>query len=148
MNYKSNKHLFLNSEATEDTTFFENTYLSLKGSNDETTYWKLSNTFGIQMLEGFNKYAKFGLAAYITHEIRKYTQYTDTIETESASSGKLTPLPTYSIPHSKTENVVWVGGQLTKQQGSIITYNATAQFGIVGEVAGHNDLTAEFSTKF
>lgn len=148
MNYKSNKHLFLNSEATEDTTFFENTYLSLKGSNDETTYWKLSNTFGIQMLEGFNKYAKFGLAAYITHEIRKYTQYTDTIETESASSGKLTPLPTYSIPHSKTENVVWVGGQLTKQQGSIITYNATAQFGIVGEVAGDIDITGDISTKF
>ena len=100
------------------------------------------------MLEGFNKYAKFGLAAYITHEIRKYTQYTDTIETESASSGKLTPLPTYSIPHSKTENVVWVGGQLTKQQGSIITYNATAQFGIVGEVAGDIDITGDISTKF
>ncbi len=148
MNYKSNKHLFLNSEATEDTTFFENTYLSLKGSNDETTYWKLSNTFGIQMLEGFNKYAKFGLAAYITHEIRKYTQYTDTIDTESANSGKLTPMPTYSIPHSKTENVVWVGGQLTKQQGSILTYNATAQFGIVGEVAGDIDITGDISTKF
>ena len=148
MNYKSNKHLFLNSEATEDTTFFENTYLSLKGSNDETTYWKLSNTFGIQMLEGFNKYAKFGLAAYITHEIRKYTQYTDTIDTESANSGKLTPMPTHSIPHSKTENVVWVGGQLTKQQGSILTYNATAQFGIVGEVAGDIDITGDISTKF
>ena len=148
MNYKSNKHLFLNSEATEDTTFFENTYLSLQGSNDETTYWKLSNTFGIQMLEGFNKYAKFGLAAYITHEIREYTQYTDTIDTESANSGKLTPMPTHSIPHSKTENVVWVGGQLTKQQGSILTYNATAQFGIVGEVAGDIDITGDISTKF
>lgn len=147
-NYKSNRHLFLNSGIENDTTFFDNTYFSLQGTNDETSYWKLANTLGVSMLEGFNKYAKFGLAAYVTHEFRKYTQLTDTIESSSAESGRLTALPQYSIPHTYTENLIWVGGQLTKQQGSIITYNATAQFGLVGSVAGDIDISGDISTKF
>ena len=147
MNYKSNKHLFL-STAETDTSYFDNSYFTLQGTNDETSYWKLSNTLGISMLEGFNKYAKFGLAAYVTHEFRKYTQHTDTIESISAESGLLTPLPGYTIPHTYTENLIWVGGQLTKQRGSILTYNATAQFGIVGSVAGDIDVSGDISTKF
>ena len=147
-NYKSNRHLFLNSGIENDTTFFDNTYFTLQGTNDETSYWKLANTLGVSMLEGFNKYAKFGLAAYVTHEFRKYTQLTDTIESSSAESGRLTALPQYSIPHTYTENLIWVGGQLTKQQGSIITYNATAQFGLVGSVAGDIDISGDISTKF
>ena len=147
-NYKSNRHLFLNSGIENDTTFFDNTYFSLQGTNDETSYWKLANTLGVSMLEGFNKYAKFGLAAYVTHEFRKYTQLTNTIESSSAESGRLTALPQYSIPHTYTENLIWVGGQLTKQQGSIITYNATAQFGLVGSVAGDIDISGDISTKF
>ena len=147
MNYKSNRHLFLSTGA-EDTTYFDNTYFTLQGTNDETSYWKLSNTLGVSMLEGFNKYAKFGLAAYVTHEFRKYTQYSDAIETSSAESGLLTPLPQYSIPHTFSENLIWVGGQLTKQRGSLITYNATAQFGLVGSVAGDIDVSGDISTKF
>ena len=147
MNYKSNRHLFLN-EGSSDTTYFKNTYFSLDGTNDETSYWKLTNTLGISMLEGFNKYAKFGLAAYVTHEIRKYTQYTDTVDATTTDNGLPTPLPQYSLPHNYTENVIWVGGQLTKQRGSLITYNATAQFGLVGSVAGDIDVSGDISTKF
>ena len=88
MNYKSNRHLFLSTGA-EDTTYFDNTYFTLQGTNDETSYWKLSNTLGVSMLEGFNKYAKFGLAAYVTHEFRKYTQYSDAIETSSSLTMQL-----------------------------------------------------------
>lgn len=148
MNYKSNRHLYIGGDASNDTAFYSNTYFNLEETRDETSYWKLSNTLGISMLEGFNKYAKFGLAAYVTHEIRKYTQHVDTIETTSAESGLLTSLPQYSIPHTYTENLIWVGGQLTKQQGSIITYNATAQFGLVGSVSGDIDISGDISTKF
>ncbi len=148
MNYKSNRHLFLN-EGSSDTTYFQNTYFSLDGTNDETSYWKLTNTFGISLLEGFNKYAKFGLAAYITHEFRKYTQYSDTVDAGPTDNGLPTPLPQqYSIPMKHTENVIWVGGQLTKQHGSLLTYNATAQFGLVGSVAGDIDVAGDISTKF
>lgn len=148
MDYKTNKHMFLNTAATEDTTFFKNTYLRLGGTDDQTKYWRLSNTVGISMLEGFHKYAKFGLAAYATYEIRKYTQGIDTIDAESASTGKLAAKPEVVVPHTYTDNVAWVGGQLTKQKGSLLTYNATAQFGIVGSVAGDISVSGDISTKF
>ena len=147
MRYKTNKHMFLNTSAREDTTFFSNSYLSVNGTDDKTKFWKLSNTVGIQMLEGFHEYAKFGLAAFATYEIRKYTQAADTLDAQSVTSGKLTPLPEYSIPQNYTDNVAWVGGQLTKQRGSILTYNATAQFGVLGSVAGDIDISGDVSTK-
>lgn len=148
MDYRTNKHMFLNTAATEDTIFFNNTFLKLGGTDDQTKFWKLTNTFGISLLEGFHKYAKFGLAAYATYEIRKYTQAVDTIDAASAATGKLTTKPDVSIPHIYTDNVAWVGGQLTKQHGSILTYNATAQFGVVGSVAGDVSVSGEVSTKF
>lgn len=148
MDYKTNKHMFLNSTASEDTAFFDNTYLKLGGTDDQTKFWKLTNTIGISMLEGFHKYAKFGLAAYATYEIRKYTQAIDTIDATSLASGKLTTMPTVNIPHSYTDNVAWIGGQLTKQRGSILTYNATAQFGVLGSVAGDINISGDISTKW
>ena len=148
MRYKTNKHLFLNTSAKEDTTFFTNTYLSLSGTDDQTKHWKLNNTVGISLLEGFHEYAKFGLAAFATYEIRKYTQGTDTIDSQSAASGLLSPRPEVVVPHSYSDNVAWIGGQLTKQRGSLLTYNATAQFGVLGSVAGDIDVSGDISTKF
>ncbi len=148
LNYKEGKHLFLNSVAQEDTSFFKQTYLSLDGTNDETKYWKLSNTVGIQLLEGFHKYAKFGLAAYATYEIRKFTQTTDSMLRYADKPKDLTPFPDINVPHTGSENLLWVGGQLTKQKGSILTYNATAQFGLLGSVVGDVDVTGNVSTRF
>lgn len=147
LDYKTNKHLFLNEDAGEDSTFFENTYFNLNGTTDRTRFSRFTNTVGIQLLEGFHKYAKFGLAAYLTYEIRKYTQTADSIETESGESGLLTTLPEVSVDSKYTDNVAWVGGRLSKQHGSILTYNATAQFGILGSVTGDVSISGDISTK-
>lgn len=147
-NYQKGKHLFLNSDAKQDTSFFKTTYLNLGGTNDETRYWKMSNTLGISLLEGFHKYAKFGLAAYATYEIRRYTQTSDSALNKPNRNPLLTPFPNIKVPQTGSENLLWVGGQLTKQRGSILTYNANAQFGIIGTVAGDIDVTGDVSTKF
>ena len=42
-------------------------YLDKSNSNDSTTALSIRNTLGVALLEGFNKYAKAGLTAYITH---------------------------------------------------------------------------------
>ena len=146
MDYKSNRHLFLNETASEDTAFFANTYFDLNGTSDRTRASRFTNTLGVQLLEGFNKYAKFGLAAYLTYEIRKYTQRPDTLETESAETGLLSAIPA-TVPTSHSESVAWVGGQLTKQRGSILTYSATARFGLLGSVVGDFSVTGDISTK-
>ena len=146
LDFKHAKHQFLNSDGYEDSTFFDHTYLHLGGTDESTRYWRLRNTVGLSMLEGFNKYAKFGFAVYGTHEVRRYTQAIDTVTGTTLPSG-LEALPV-SVPHSKTQNLLWLGGQLTKQQGSLLRYNATAQFGVLGDAAGEIDITGDVTTRF
>lgn len=148
LHYKQLKHKFINTSASEDTAFFKHTYLNLGGTDDNTSMWSLKNTFGVQLLEGFNKYAKFGLAAYLTHEIRRFNQTTDSALYIADRSPLLTPFPDVNIPQKATENLIWVGGQLTKQRGSLLTYSVLGQVGIVGPVAGDIDVGGEVSTRF
>ena len=137
----------MNSDVTDDHTFWKNTYLSMDGTSDMTKYSSFSNTFGLSMHEGFHKYAKFGLAAFLTYEMRKYTQNPDTLLRDEPLPEGLTPYP-YDTPVAPTasEHLVWIGGQLTKQQGSLLRYEATARFGITGRAAGEMDLKGNLAT--
>ena len=146
LDFKHGKHQFLNSSGTEDANFFDHRYLSLGGTDEATRHWRLRNTLGVSMLEGFNKCAKFGFAVYGTHEVRRYTQVTDSVTGTTLPEG-LEPLPV-SVRHSATQNLLWLGGQLTKQQGSLLRYNATAQFGVLGDAAGEVDITGDVTTRF
>ena len=146
LDFKHGKHQFLNGSGYEDTTLFDHTYLALGGTDEATRYWRLRNTVGVSMLEGFNKYAKFGFAVYGTHEVRRYTQVTDSVSGTILPDG-LEALPV-EVPHSETQNLMWLGGQLTKQQGSLLRYNATAQFGVLGDAAGEVDITGDVTTRF
>ena len=146
LDFKHAKHQFLNSSGTEDNEFFDHTYLSSEVTNETTSYWRLRNTLGISLLEGFNKYAKFGFSVYGTHEVRRYTQVTDTVTGTTMHEG-LETVPAV-VPHRTTQSLLWLGGQLTKQRGSLLRYNATAQFGVLGDVAGEIDLSGDVTTRF
>ena len=146
LDFKHAKHQFLNASGTEDNEFFDHTYLSSEGTNETTSYWRLRNTLGISLLEGFNKYAKFGFSVYGTHEVRRYTQVTDTVTGTTMHEG-LETVPAV-VPHRTTQSLLWLGGQLTKQRGSLLRYNATAQFGVLGDVAGEIDLSGDVTTRF
>ena len=144
--FKTSKHLFLNQNAAQDQSFFESSYLSLTGTDETTRYWRLRNTLGVSLLEGFNKYAKFGFSVYATHEMRRYKQVVDTVSGKELPEG-LVELPV-TIDPTKTQQLLWVGGQLTKQRGSILTYAATAQFGLLGDVSGDIDIEGCVTTRF
>ena len=146
LDFKHGKHQFLNSSSQQDNNFFDHSYLTLDGTDEQTSYWRLRNTVGVSMLEGFNKYAKFGFAVYGTHEVRRYTQVNDSVTGTKLPEG-LDVLPV-SVPHSSTHNLLWLGGQLTKQRGSLLRYNATAQFGVLGDAAGEVDITGDVTTRF
>lgn len=137
LHYREQKHLFVDKTASELTDFFENSYFSNNGTYDRTTYWSMSNTLGVQLLEGFHKYAPFGLSAYMTHEIRRYNQTPDTLDHTQELPG-LTPLPegAAEMASKETQNLAWVGAQLTKLKGSVLTYDATGELGVIGDVAG------------
>lgn len=112
------QHKFLTEGETEG--LFDNTYLAEGASRDTTTYTGIKNTFGIALLEGFNKYAKAGLTAYISHKYSRYTLMGESM-----------------MPEEKfTENEVFVGGELAKRQGSLLHYNITGEVGLAGEAIG------------
>lgn len=52
-----------------------------------------------------------------------------------------------SIPGKKNQNLMWVGAQLTKQHGSILTYRATAELGVVGDAAGEVKVNGDITTR-
>ena len=86
---------------------------------DQTKHWHMKNTFAIAMLEGFNKWAKAGLKAFASYDLRHYE------------------LPTMEGGFEKyNEHALSVGGQLSKQEGKILHYNAVAEIGLTGVDAG------------
>lgn len=150
MDYRDGKHIFYNGSPSEASDFWENQYLTTGASESPTSYWSLSNTVGISLLEGFNKYAKAGLSAYLTHEIRRYTQCPDTIPIAGAERPELlTPYPYDTRVESRgSQNLLWAGAQLTKQQGSLLRYEATAKIGLVGAAAGEVYADGRIQTRF
>ena len=149
LDYRKAWHMFRNGDPEEARDFWANTYLNDNGSNDETSYWSLTNTLGVSLLEGFHKYAKAGLAAYITHQIRRYNQATDSIPIGEGRPEALTPYPyDEKIAPKATENLLWAGAQFTKQRGSLLRYDATARLGIAGPVAGDIRVEGNVSTRF
>lgn len=148
LDYRTGRHIFRDIQYTDD-EFWAHTYFDPDQSYDNTSYWSLSNTFGIELLEEFNKFAKFGLSAFVTHQIRSYTQTTDTIDRVPQLPWGVDPYPlAKKVPHSATQNLLYVGGQLTKQRGSILTYAATARFGLMGPVVGDIEVDGTVSTRF
>lgn len=148
MDWKRGRHNFLNLQATEAQKFWRNTYFNDSETRDRTTYSALSNTVGIQMLEGFKPWVKFGLSAYLTYENRRYTQFKADSLTDA--SGTLTPLPEFygSMKHKASQNLLWAGGRIDKSNGKHLTYAAEAKFGIMGDVAADLLLSGEATGRF
>lgn len=147
LKFNSSKHLFIDNSPAETKEFFKNTYLDPNQTHDITTYWALSNTLGVSLLEGFHKYAKFGMAAYITHQVRRYNFTPDTLD---RSTLELTPFPegVGEFEPKTTQQLAWVGAQITKQNGSTLKYEATGQLGILGEAAGDINVKGSATTMF
>lgn len=135
--YADGRHRFSSSNASNE-SFWENHYFSTDLTRDVTRYSAVRNTLGVSLLEGFNKYAKAGLAAFITHEARRYYQTADTMPISGPDRpATLTPYPLAErMAHRGSEQLVYVGAQLTKQQGLTLNYDATARLGIAGAAAG------------
>jgi hypothetical protein len=146
LNLNHGKHIFTDKSMSELNNFFDNVYLNPSLTRDETTYMSVKNTVGISLLEGFHKYAKCGLAVYINHE---YLRYTQTVDTLAHGESGLTPFPEgVSVAPRGTQNLAYVGAQLTKQHGTLLTYEATGELGILGDAAGDVRVNGTVGTRF
>lgn len=129
------KRKYISYDAEQNQAYFNNNYL-LNDSTDRTDYVAVKNTLGISLREGFNKWAKAGLTAFISHEYRKFT-LTDTTAT-----------PNERIYTPYVENIVSVGGQLLKEQGKTLHYNVIGEIAVLGEDAGQFTLEGNGDLNF
>lgn len=101
-------------------------------ANDSTSAMSIKNTIGISLLEGFNKYAKAGVTAFISYKLSKY----DLMNTDSVSTDKY------------TENEVFVGGEIAKREGNVLHYRAMGEVGLLGEAIGQFRVNGDADLNF
>ncbi len=122
--------------ANEPEGFFPDDYKLYKNhSNDSTTAFSVKNVFGIALLEGFNKYAKAGLTAYVSHKFSRY----DLMNTDT-----LTDM--HRIRY--TEQEIFLGGELAKREGKLLHYNVNGEVGLVDKAIGQFRVNANLDLNF
>ena len=118
-----NGRKYITQDDAQNRQYFEHTYFG-NDSIDQNRRTSVRNTFGISLREGFNKWAKAGLTAFLTHEYRDFT-LPDT-----------TDVPDQRVIKHYKENVIYVGGELLKEQGNLLHYKVLGEIAVAGEDAG------------
>ncbi|MDR1810471.1 MAG: putative porin [Prevotella sp.] len=119
-------------------------YMSGSGNrpaNDQMAYWSLKNTFAVSLNEGFRKWVKFGLTAFIEQDFRKFA-LPMTVGTSSDGNPELLPMVVSTQPQTSTI----IGGMLTKQQGRFLRYNLRADMAMLGSDLGEFRLSGDIET--
>lgn len=116
--------------------YYKNTYYKqgLAYGNDsiydKVKHFNIKNTLGVALLEGFNKYVKAGLKAFVSYEHNTY---------------QMPELENNVLRLNKwNEYNVTFGAQLSKTQGKTLHFNLTAERWLSGADAG--DMTIDFNT--
>lgn len=148
--YRYNRHAFTNTNTSEASNFWENTYFNNTGTDDQTWYHSYTNVLGIEMIEGFQTWAKFGLSAYAEYQIERFKNLTAENRGEDGNLPEsLTPLPfDVSNQQEATRNLLWIGGRLEKTKGTLLRYAANARFGLLGDAAGELAIDGKIETRF
>ena len=131
-----NRRKYISYDEAQNQQYFQNNYLT-DVQRDETEQLAVKNTIGISLREGFNKWAKAGLTAFMSHEYRRFTM-TDT----------LARTPGQRIPTDYVENTISAGGQLINEQGQALHYNVMGEIALVGEDAGQFQIQGKGDLNF
>ena len=95
---------------------------------DETRALSIKNTVGLQLREGFNRWAKAGITLFAADEMERF--WLPAIGTNDS----------LDISDRYTENHVSIGGEISKTQGRTLHYRAGAEFWVIGPKAGDLDV--------
>ena len=151
--YESRNRLFLSKSNSIDTCY-ENIYTPIDSAiNDFTEAWNLKNTLALSLREGFQDWVKFGLTAFIHFEKRRFMIPGQPIR----SPINLAYLPPYlkeqlNLPSRTTvqydEFSTYLGAELTKQQGQLLTYKGRGELCMAGTDIGEFRLEGDAKTRF
>ena len=100
--------------------------------NDYTSSWRMKNTLALSLREGFQDWVKAGFTAFISFEKRQFSLPGDSV------------LGTEQYDEFST----YIGAELAKKRGSILTYNARGEFCIAGSDLSEFRLIGNIQSRF
>lgn len=112
-------------------SFYDNRYYD-GAVDDSIHYTSFKNSVSLSMREGFKEWVKFGLTAFLAHDLRNYSIR------DSVGSGY----------RNHRESAVTVGGILNRQQGDNLLFNLTADLGVLGVNLGEFRAMGDVETGF
>lgn len=148
--YEDNRRRFISNDPGIDTCY-TNIYGLQPSLNDQTSAWNLKNTFALALREGFQDWAKFGLTAFVTFEKRKFRLPAQIPGLDYGKNGISNSYPNslnFKSSEIYDEFTTYIGGELSKRKGSLLTYNVRGDIAIAGSDAGEIRVTGDLQTKF
>ncbi len=122
--------------------------------NDQYYAWTLKNTFALSMREGFHDWAKFGLTAFVNLEKRRF-QMQDGKRDYELEQGYTNSKNDFKPPFIKNSTIktydefsTFLGAEIYKRRGKILTYNARGELCLVGDDIGEVRANGEIQTTF
>ncbi len=113
--------------------YYRSSYSDFK---DETKALSVKNTLGVQLREGFNKWAKAGITLFASHEYKHFNL------PSAATTDTLDVFDRYN------ENDLTVGGEISKTEGHTLHYRAGAEFWLAGDQVGDLDIHGNADLNF
>lgn len=138
--YEDYRRRFISDDTKGVDTCYTRYLPSDSSLNDVNSAWIMKNTVALSLREGFHDWAKFGLSAFIRFENRSF----DNIEIIPDSYPKDTLVTNYK----ESERSTYIGGELSKRRGSLLTYQGRGEFCFVGDDQGEFRLSGDIQTKF
>ena len=130
--YENMNRLFTSNSRSIDTCYEQINTPVDSAIHDFTEAWTLKNTLGLSLREGFQDWMKFGLTAYVNFEKRRFTLPDD-------SARSIIQFDEFST---------FLGAELSRQQGQILTYSAKGEFCLVGADLGVFRIEGDLKTRF
>lgn len=134
LSYDNDERQYIAYETPAD--YYVNDFFGDEYQRDITSYTSLKNTLAIALREGFNKWAKAGLTAFVNYEMRTY-HMVDTLGTAQDR-----------YERKYTDNILSVGGELLKEQGKTLHYRVYGETALTGDEVGTFNITGNADLNF
>lgn len=127
---------FISKDAGIDTCYTHVYDTTSQHPNDLQTARTLRNTLALSLREGFQRWAQFGLTAYISFENRRFEQAGDTLGGLIQSRERT------------DEYAAFLGAELSRTQGRALTFRARGEFGLLGNDIGELRIDGHVASRF
>jgi len=158
VDYEDNRrHFYSSSTAIIDTTY-KYIYNIDPELADQMSSYNLKNTFALSLREGFQDWVKMGFTAFARFEKRAFRLqapvpgFTDPDNPVYINDWYDNPPSVSTLDYARDQNYnefsTYIGAEISKRRGSLLTYNARGEICLVGDDIGEFRAAGELKTQF